>query len=123
MKTKVAVAIVHGKEYFFIVNELKRRKIPFSSLSPGEFVPVRINVVVTTQNEKSKITHGKILVYDPKIDPEVLGSEIVKVLHGKENYANIVIGVDPGEAFGLAVIADDSTIDIKNCYSIKETLT
>jgi len=122
MKAKVAVATVHGKAYFFIVNELKRRSIPFLSLSPDESVPVEIRVVVTTQNEKQKITHAKILVYDPKIDPEVLGSEIVKVLHGKENCGRIVIGVDPGEAFGLAVIADDTVIDTENCFSIKETL-
>jgi len=122
MKAKVAVATIHGKAYFLIVSELKRRNIPFLSLSPGESVPVEIRVVVTTQNEKHKITHGKILVYDPKADPEVLGSAIVKILHGKENYASIVIGVDPGEAFGLAIIADDSVIDTENCFSVQETL-
>ncbi len=122
MKAKVAVATVHGKAYFFMVNELKRRGIPFLSLSPGESVPVEIRVVVTTQNEKQEITHGKILVYDPKKDPEVFGSEIVKILHGKEDYSNIIIGVDPGEAFGLAVIADDSVIDTDNCFSTQETL-
>lgn len=122
MKAKVAVATIHGKTYFFVVNELKRRNIPFLSLSPSESIPAEIAVVVTTQKEKQKITQGKILVYDPKTDPETLGDEVVRVLHGKENYSSIVIGVDPGEAFGVAIIADDSVIDTDNCFSIQETL-
>lgn len=123
MKPKVAVATLNGKAYFIIVNELKRRNIPFLSLSPGELVPAEIRVVITTQIEKQKIVHGKILFYELNMDPEILGSEIVKVLLGKENYTNVVIGVDPGEAFGLAVIADDSVIDTENCFSIEETLS
>jgi hypothetical protein len=123
MKPKVAVSTLNGKAYFIIVNELKRRNIPFLSLSPGELVPAEIRVVVTTQIEKQKTIHCKILVYDLNMDPEILGSEIVKVLLGKEDYANVIIGVDPGEAFGLAVIADDSVIDTENCFSAEETLS
>jgi hypothetical protein len=41
----------------------------------------------------------------------------------KKTTQNVVIGVDPGEAFGLAVIADDSVIDTENCFSIEETLS
>ena len=123
MKPKVAVATLNGKAYFVIVNELKRRNIPFLSLSPGEVVPAEIRVVVTTQMEKQSIIYGKILVYDLNMDSEILGSEIVKVLLGKEDYTGVVIGIDPGEAFGLAVVADNSVIDTENCFSVEETLS
>jgi hypothetical protein len=86
VKPRIAVSALNGKAYFMIVSELKRRNIPFLSLSPGELVPAEVRVVVTAQTEKQKIIHGKILVYDLKMDPEILGSEIVKVLLGKENY-------------------------------------
>ena len=30
--------------------------------------------------------------------------------------------MDPGEVFGVAVIADEAVIDTENCFSIEETL-
>ena len=122
MRAKVAVATVQGKAYFLIVNELKQRNIPFVSLIPGESVRVEIRGVITTAQEKHLISHHKILVYDPETEPEILGGEVVKILQGKEIYEQIVIGVDPGEVFGLAVIGDEAVIDTENCFSIKETL-
>jgi hypothetical protein len=122
MIAKVAVATVQGKTYFLIVDELKRRNIPFLSLIPGEPVRIEIKAVITTAQEKHLISHHKILVYKPETEPEVLGSEVVKILQGKEIYDHIVIGVDPGEVFGLAVIADEAVIDKENCFSMKETL-
>ena len=122
MRAKVAVATVQGKAYFLIVNELKQRDIPFLSLIPGDSVPVQVKAVITTEKEKHLTTHNKILVYDTKTEPEILGSKVVKILQGKEEYDNIVIGVDPGEVFGLAVEADGEVIDTENCFSIEETL-
>ena len=122
MRAKVAVATVRGKTYFLIVSELKLRNIPFVSLVPGEPVRVAIRVVITTTQEEHLVNHHKILVYDPKMEPEILGSEVVRILQGKEIYYRIVIGVDPGEVFGVAVIADDAIIDAENCFSLKETL-
>lgn len=122
MRAKVAVATVQGKAYFLIVNELKQRNIPFLSLIPGDSVPVQVKAVITTEKEKHLTTHNKILVYDTKTDPEALGNKVVKILQGKEDYDNIVIGVDPGEVFGIAVVADDAVIDTENCFSLEETL-
>jgi hypothetical protein len=122
MRAKVAVATVQGKAYFLIVNELKQRNIPFLSLIPGDSVPVQVKAIITTEKEKHLTTHDKILVYDTKAEPEVLGSKVVKILLGKEDYDNIVIGVDPGEVFGLAVVADGAVIDTENCFSVEETL-
>ena len=52
MKEKVAVATVQGKTYFLIVNKLREQDIPFVSLIPGESVPAKIKVVLTTEQEK-----------------------------------------------------------------------
>lgn len=41
---------------------------------------------------------------------------------GKQRYNEFIIGVDPGEAFGLAVLADGAIVDAENCFSVKETL-
>ncbi len=122
MKAKVAVATVQGKAYFLIVCELKQRKIPFLSLVPGDAIPAEVTAVITTNEEKALIKHDKVLVYDPKAEPEIMGREVVLLLHGKKQYETIVIGVDPGEDFGVAVLADEELIDTDNCFSVKETL-
>jgi len=123
MKAEVAVATVQGKAYFLIVNKLKERNIPFLSLVPGETVPTEIRVVITTEKERHLINHERILVYDSERAPDAAANEIRKILQGKETYEKIVIGIDPGEVFGLAVIADGKVNETGNCFSIQEALT
>ncbi len=121
MKASIAVATVDGKAYFLVVNELKRRSIPFFSVVPGESLPVETKAVITTKGERKLIPHTKLLIYDPETDPETLGAEVVKVLLGKEYYESVIIGVDPGEVFGIATIADGQVIESENCFSQQET--
>jgi hypothetical protein len=105
MKEKVAVATVEGKAYFLIVNELREQNIPFISLVPGEQVPAEIKVVITTE---------------PELDNLV--DEVKIILQGKEAYEKIVIGIDPGAATGLAVIADGKVIEEGNCFNSQEVV-
>jgi hypothetical protein len=122
MKAKVAVATVQGKAYFLIVNKLKEKDIPFISLVPGETVPAEVKAVITTEKEKHRINHEKILVYDSETEPDALVNEVRKILQGKEAYERIVIGIDPGEEFGLAVIADGKVNETGNCFGVQEAL-
>ncbi len=122
MRANVAVATVQGKAYYLIVNELKHRNVPFLSLVPGEPIQTEIRVVITTEEEKNLISHHKILAYNTEEDPEILGREVVKILRGKEIYEIVTMGIDPGEVFGFAVIADCSVIDTENCSGPKEIL-
>jgi hypothetical protein len=123
MSAEVAVVTVQGKAYFLIVNKLKKRGIPFLSLVPGEIVPTDIKVVITTEEEKHIVNHGKVLIYDGETAPDSTANEIRKILQGKEVYEKIVIGIDPGEVFGLAVIADGKVNETVNCFSVNEALT
>lgn len=122
MKAKVAVATVSGKAYFLIVSELRERNMAFLSLIPGDPVPVEAKVVITTEKEKHLINHEKILVYDERTLPSIAVNEIVKILQGKKSYEKITVGIDPGEVFGLAVVADGKINETENCYSIQEVL-
>ncbi|MBN1357979.1 hypothetical protein JW988_04330 [Candidatus Bathyarchaeota archaeon] len=122
MTAEVAVATVQGKAYFLIVNKLKERGITFLSLVPGETVPTDIKVVITTEQEKHLINHEKVLVYNGETAPDAAANEIRKILQGKEAYEKIVIGIDPGEVFGLVVIADGKVNETANCFSIHEAL-
>jgi hypothetical protein len=122
MKAKIAVATVSGKAYYLIVNELRKKNIPFISLIPNEPIPVEVKVVVTTKEEQHLINHEKILVYQDETELTPLINEAVQIVHGKEFYEKIVIGIDPGEVCGLAVLADGKIIETENCFNIQETL-
>jgi hypothetical protein len=123
MKAQVAVATVDGKAYYQIVTELRTRNIPFLSFIPGEPIAAAIQVVITTKEEQHLINHPKILIYDPAVEPDIIGNKIVRILQGKETYQNLTIGVDPGEVFGFAVLVDGTLIEKEKCFSIKETIT
>jgi len=122
MKAKVAIATVQGKAYFLIVNKLKEKNIPFISLVPGETVPTEVKLVITTEKEKHQICHERVVVYDSETQPDTLADEIRKSLQGKEAYEKIVVGVDPGDVFGVAVVADGKVIETANCFNIQDVL-
>ena len=120
MRAKVAIVTVKGKTYYLIIQELRRRGIPFISLIPGHPIPAEIRVVITSKQEKNQINHAKILTYNTETDPDILGCEVVKLLQGKETYESVVIGVDPGEVFGVAAVADGAVIETDNCFSVED---
>lgn len=122
MKAKIAVATVSGKAYYLIVRELKKKNIPFWSLTPNERIPIEVKVVITTEEEQHLIKHEKVLALKDGMDPEALINQALRVAQGKERYEKIVIGIDPGEVFGLAVLADGKVVETGNCFSVEETL-
>lgn len=49
-------------------------------------------------------------------------NEALRIVQGKEYYERVVIGLDPGEVFGLAVLADGRVIETGNCFSAEEAV-
>ncbi|MDH7563633.1 MAG: hypothetical protein QHH24_01940 [Candidatus Bathyarchaeota archaeon] len=122
MKANIAVATVSGKAYYLIVSKLKERNISFLSLTPSEPIPVETKAVITTEREKHLINHERVLVYRDGEEPEAVINEALQIIQGKEFYEKIAIGIDPGDVFGLAVLADGKVIETANCFSVRETL-
>ncbi|UCE96144.1 MAG: hypothetical protein JSV51_00610 [Candidatus Bathyarchaeota archaeon] len=122
MKTKIAVVTVSGKAYYLLVNELKKRNISFLSLTPEDRVPLDIKVVITTRKEHSKIKHKMILEYEEDKDPVEVVDEAIRIVKGKKEYERLVIGIDPGQNFGIAVLGDGNVIETKNCTSSTRTV-
>ena len=118
MKTKIAVATVDGRAYYVLVNELQRKRLPFLSLKPWELVPDYIKVVLSTENEQSQILHPKILTLKEPSNAEALVDEVILVIQGKQNYQKIVVGVDPGQSCGVALLGDSKVIETHTASSI-----
>jgi transcriptional accessory protein Tex/SPT6 len=122
MIEKVAVATVQGKAYYFIVSKLREHDIPFISLVPADSVPAKIQIVITTEQEKSLVNHEKILILHSEEELGRLVDEIKVLLLGKTAFQKIVFGLDPGAATGLVAVADGKVIEEANCFSTKEVI-
>jgi len=119
MKTKIAVATVHGRAYYELVTELNRKGLPFLSLKPWDPVPFNIKVVLTTEEESSQISHPKILCFEQGSNPESVVDEAILVIQGKQGYKKIVVGVDPGKTYGIAILGDNKVLATLTSSSIE----
>jgi len=122
MKAKIAVATVSGKAYYLLVNEMKKRGLDFLSLTPRESVPIQVEVVITTAQERHFIKHPRVLVYSNEANPAEVVNEAVRTLQGDKSRETIVVGVDPGKTFGLAVLSDGKVLETVTCSSMEETV-
>lgn len=122
MKAKIAVATVSGKAYYNLVNELKSRRLAFLSLKPWDSTPLDIDVVITTEKEHHLVRHPKALIYEDNTDPSIIVDEAVRLIQGKKNYERVVVGIDPGETFGVAILGDGNVIETFSCSSSEEVV-
>ncbi len=122
MKAKIAIVTVSGKAYYLLVNELKRKNAPFLSLTPKDKIPIDVKVVITTKKERSNIISENILEYEEGRNPSEIVDEALRIIKGKKTYETLVIGVDPGQNFGIAVLGDWVILETKDCTSLTETI-
>jgi len=87
--------------YYDLVRVLRGFGIPFESLSPRRRIPSKVSVVLTTEAEYPRIRcRNKVIVRG------IEGTLVrVKRISEKVEGEGIVIGIDPGEQIGIAVVA------------------
>lgn len=122
MKAKIALATVSGRAYYELVRELKSRRMGFLSLVPQEEIPFYIKAVITTEEERDLISHQNVLVFNDETGAEAVVDEAIRAAKGKQSYDKVVIGVDPGKTFGLAVLVDGKVLETVACSSLEETV-
>jgi len=122
MKPKIAVVTVSGKAYYLLVNELRIKNASFLSLTPDASIPVDVKVVITTKKERPRINHENVLEYDGDKNPSEVVDEAIRIVRGKRVYESLIVGVDPGQNFGVAVLGDGKVLEVKSCMSVNETV-
>lgn len=122
MEVKIAVATVSGKAYYLLVNALRERKLDFLSLTPFENVPLNVKVVITTEAERKNIKYPNIVVYREDMNPSIVVDEAIKSIEGKKTFETLVVGLDPGKTFGLAVLTDGKVTKTFTCPTEDETV-
>jgi len=120
MKAKIAVATVSGRAYYQLVTELNRKRLPFLSLKPWDPIPLHIKVVLTTREESHQVSHPQILIFEQKSNPETVVDEAILIVQGKQGYEKVVVGVDPGKTYGIAILGDNKVLATLTSSNIEE---
>ncbi|HEX2022434.1 MAG TPA: hypothetical protein VHH36_06955 [Candidatus Thermoplasmatota archaeon] len=89
--------------YYDLVQVLRARGLSFVQILPGEPVPDHVGVVVTTAGEVAGVSHPSVVVYTT---PEETLTAALGLLEGPGPFRRVVVGIDPGERPGVAILGD-----------------
>jgi len=106
MENKIAIATTSGKALYLLTSELKKRKKHFITLKPGATVPLNVQVVITTEAEKSTVCDTRSITCGESFNPSEIIDYALQMIRGIQRYDNLIVGIDPGKDFGLAAVGD-----------------
>lgn len=112
----IGIATKDAKLYFELVSTLRERNIVFEIIVPGESIPPNVGVIITSRSERNSIEFDNVVVYSGNTETTVL--EAMKVLMGREVIYELVIGIDPGEHIGIAVVGDGVVLGTATVFSV-----
>jgi len=102
---RIGIATTYGRSYFQFVKALKFLNLKYDSLLPTEIQNYPGNLIFTTELESPKSVNRHILNEEIlKEDPTVIQGIIIEKLDSGLNQHELVIGIDPGQRIGLAVM-------------------
>ena len=104
---KIGVYTNNFSLYHDLLEVLKRRKIPYISLSSKKNISNKIGVIITSHDELHNIKLKKVIAADIYDNLDQVVDIAIQTIVGKDLYSRLIIGIDPGEKPGIALIADD----------------
>jgi len=93
--------------YYDLLKSLRKRKIPYVSLSSLDSIPKKIGVILTSNNEIHDVKLSKVVAADAYDSVDHAIDLALQMLIGKDMYSKVYIGIDPGEKPGIAIVGDD----------------
>jgi hypothetical protein len=86
-----------------ITKTLREKGLKFVTIAPSDAIGREIGVVITSKEEASAITFPNVVVAS---DPETTVNEAIRRLRNGALLGCAVIGIDPGEEPGIAVLSN-----------------
>ncbi|MEK6851696.1 MAG: hypothetical protein AABY30_04060, partial [Candidatus Thermoplasmatota archaeon] len=108
MRKVLGVLTEDFRLYHDLVTALKSRDVPFRSLSFQEAVPREVGAVLTSEAEAPRVQFSAVVAVADVPDAIAKALQIVR---GHRQWREVVVGVDPGEEPGVAVVGDGEVID------------
>lgn len=91
--------------YHDLAGFLRERRLPSVSLLPGDRIPDRVAVVLTSADERDLIDHPNVLAVTEGGDRRALGAAIAQALGPADPAEELVVGIDPGPRPGYAILS------------------
>lgn len=112
---KVAVVTEEPKIFHLVSKKLKELEIPFYSLLPTEKIPSDVIIILTSTKEVEKVPKNiNAHIITTNADMEDIRKAILKMkvlLGGYRKKGPVIIGIDPGEVYGVVVTFEGKVID------------
>lgn len=108
--------------YYDLLKILRRRKIPYVSLSSLNNIPSRIGVILTSNKELHDVSTQKVIAADAYDNIDHAVDLALQMLIGKDIYSKVFIGIDPGDKPGIAVVGDDLLLQKINVETPEKVL-
>ena len=93
--------------YHDIVKVLKRRRVGYVLLQSPNHIPNRIGVILTSEQELGLFKGDRAIAVDDIGNVDHALDLALQRITGKEWYAKLFFGIDPGDRPGVAVVGDD----------------
>ena len=104
----IVVATDDFEVYHGVVNELRDRGVTFTTIEVDEEFPAETSVVVTADGERPTVPEETPIVHADPDNPRRAVDEVLATLRGGSG--RTVVGVDPGERPGIAVLAGETVV-------------
>jgi hypothetical protein len=104
----IVVATDDFEVYHGVVNELRDRGVTFTTIEPDDDLPEETAVVVAAEGEDPPVPEDTPLVRADPENPRRAVDEVVAILRGGSG--RTVVGVDPGERPGIAVLSGETVV-------------
>ncbi|RLF12446.1 MAG: hypothetical protein DRJ98_00710 [Thermoprotei archaeon] len=124
MLSRIGVYATRAKDYYEIISELRRLNLDFVSLDPDSPLPKEIKVVLVAKEDALKMQglNGVKVVEVKDKGISLLSARIRLALQGRDKFGELIVGIDPGETYGLAVVADSALIDYRVFREVDDLL-
>jgi hypothetical protein len=101
----VALVTWNPALYSELAGFLRERRLPSVSLLPGQRIPDRVAVVLTSSEEAPSIVHANVLAVGEDSDHRALSAAVEHALGPGQVEQDLVVGIDPGPRPGYAIFA------------------
>lgn len=107
---KVGVLISDAKLLFEVLESLRNEDLPFEILESKKRVAKEIRVVISTEEDKDQTAFRRIISCSMDNIHSCI-NEAKAAITSSGRIRSLIIGIDPGIAPGIAVMADQSLVD------------
>jgi len=104
----IVVATTDFELYHGVVTELRDRGVTFTTIEPDEDLPDRTEAVVVGPDDAVAVPEDVAVIEADPAEPRRAVEDLLAIMRGEGG--RIVVGVDPGEKPGIAVLAGDVVI-------------